>query len=132
MNIQNGTRRRILCVEDHKDTCDILALVLRHYDFTHVDSVEQARQLIAQQPFDLYIFDNWLPDGSGLDLCREIRSTGSRVPIIFTSAAGFQTDIENAKQAGADRYIVKPYEPFAVEQNVKELLDQQVTSPAES
>lgn len=132
MNIQNGTGRSILCVEDHKDTCDILTLVLRRYDFTHVDSVEQARQLIAQQRFDLYIFDNWLPDGSGLDLCREIRSTGSRVPIIFTSAAGFQTDIENARQAGADRYVVKPYEPFMVEQIVKELLDQQVASPAES
>jgi DNA-binding response OmpR family regulator len=131
-NNETEVRKRILCVEDHRDTCEILALVLRRYEFTSVGSLAEARKLIEQRPFDLYIFDNWLPDGSGLDLCREIRSTNARVPIIFTSAAGFQSDIENAKVAGADRYVVKPYEPFSVEQIVKELLDQQVTSPAES
>jgi len=122
---ENTGPRRILCVEDHRDTCEILALVLRSYDFKYVSSLAEARSLIEQQPFDLYILDNWLPDGSGLELCRELRSAGTRVPIIFTSAAGFQTDIDNAKQAGADRYIVKPYEPFALQQIVKELFDRQ-------
>ena len=134
MNTENttGLSRRILCVEDHRDTCEILALVLRDYDFKYVGRAERALELIEQRPFDLYILDNWLPDGSGLDLCKRIRSSDARVPIIFTSAAGFQSDIENAKQAGADRYIVKPYEPFALELVVKELFDQQAVSPAES
>ena len=134
MNTENNTalRKRILCVEDHRDTCEILALVLRDYEFKYVSSVERALELIEQRPFDLYILDNWLPDGSGLDLCKQIRSTDARVPIIFTSAAGFQSDIENAKHSGADRYIVKPYEPFSLELVVKELLAREIPSPAES
>ena len=134
MNTENttGLSRRILCVEDHRDTCEILALVLRDYDFKYVGRAERALELIEQRPFDLYILDNWRPDGSGLDLCKRIRSADARVPIIFTSAAGFQSDIENAKQSGADRYIVKPYEPFSLELVVKELLNREISSPVES
>lgn len=128
----NNHRRKILCVEDHRDTCEILALVLRDYEFEHVNSLANARDLIEKQRYDLYILDNWLPDGSGVDLCKLIRLLDGSVPIIFTSGAGFKSDIENAMHCGADRYIVKPYEPLDLELIVKELLDRKTASSAES
>lgn len=128
----NNDRRRILCVEDHRDTCEILALVLRNYEFEHVNSLASARELIERKKYDLYILDNWLPDGSGVDLCKLIRLLDGSVPIIFTSGAGFKSDIENAMHCGADRYIVKPYEPLDLESIVKELLDRKTASSAES
>lgn len=101
-------------------------------DFRAVHTVDEARALIEQEPFDLYVLDNWLPDGSGVELCEWIRSSGSNAPIVFTSAIGQKKDIELAKEAGADRYLVKPYEPETLVQTVKELLEPIGTSAAES
>jgi DNA-binding response OmpR family regulator len=116
--------RRILCVEDDRDTCEVLRFVMTDYDFTTVSSVAAAEELIRSQKFDIYVLDNWLPDGSGVDLCEKIRQLGSTSPIVFTSAVGQRHDIELAMNAGADRYLVKPYEPETLVRTVKELLNQ--------
>lgn len=118
-----SSRKRILCVEDDRDTCEVLAFVLTDYDFTTVGSVAGADSLLASQHFDLFVLDNWLPDGSGVELCERIRRLGSTSPIVFTSAIGQRHEIDLAMQAGADRYLVKPYEPETLVQTVKELLD---------
>ncbi len=93
------------------------------YEFTAVHSVEEAIPLIDAAEFDLYVLDNWLPDGSGIDLCERIRSLGTKAPILFTSAIGQRHDIDAAIEAGANRYLVKPYEPETLVQTVKELLN---------
>ncbi|HVF29431.1 MAG TPA: response regulator [Pyrinomonadaceae bacterium] len=115
--------KRVLCVEDDRDTCEVLRFVMTDYDFSTVHSVSEAEDLIAGRPFDLYVLDNWLPDGSGVELCERIRATGTRAPIVFTSAIGQRQDIDLAMQAGADRYLVKPYEPETLIRTVKELLE---------
>lgn len=113
---------RVLCVEDDRDTCDMLRFVMADYEFTAVHSIEHAEQLMAESSFDLYVMDNWLPDGSGTDLCQRIRTAGNAAPIIFTSAIGQRHEIDKAVAAGADRYLVKPYEPETLLRTIKELL----------
>lgn len=115
--------KRLLCVEDDRDTCEVLRFVMTSYEFQTVDSVASAVKLIDDGPFDLYVLDNWLPDGSGVELCRYIRKTDSTAPIIFTSAIGQRGEIDLAIAAGANRYLVKPYEPDTLLQTVKELLN---------
>jgi len=115
--------KRVLCVEDDRDTCDFLRFVMSNYDFQAVETIASAIERIDQEPFDLYVLDNWLPDGSGIELCKHIREADSNVPIIFTSAIGQRQDIELAVEAGANRYLVKPYEPDTLLQAVKELLN---------
>ena len=125
--------KKVLCVEDDRDTCEVLHFVMTDYEFTAVHSVEEAKPLIESQSYDLYILDNWLPDGSGVDLCKKIREKHTRTPIIFTSAIGQLKEIDLAMEAGADRYLVKPYEPEALIKTVKELLhDPSVKLGAES
>jgi DNA-binding response OmpR family regulator len=119
----NAARKRILCVEDDRDTCEVLRFVMTDYEFTAVHTVGEAHPLIDAGEFDLYVLDNWLPDGSGIELCKHIRSSGTRAPILFTSAIGQRKDISDAIDAGADRYLVKPYEPETLVQTVKELLN---------
>lgn len=114
--------KRVLCVEDDQDTCEVLSFVMTDYEFTAVHSIEEAEELIGSRSFDLYILDNWLPDGSGVDLCKKIRQSDDQSPIVFTSAIGQQHEIDLALQSGADRYLVKPYEPETLVQTVKELL----------
>jgi DNA-binding response OmpR family regulator len=115
--------RRVLCVEDDHDTCDVLRFVMTDYEFTAVHSIKDARNVIGEGSYDLYVLDNWLPDGSGIELCEKIRADGNSRPIVFTSAIGQRQEIELAMSAGADRYLVKPYEPEALLRIVKELLD---------
>ena len=113
---------RILCVEDDRDTCDVLRFVMTDFEFTAVHTVNDAVRLIETETFDLFVLDNWLPDGSGVELCKQIRSSGISAPIIFTSAISQRKDIDMAVDAGADRYLVKPYEPERLINTVKELL----------
>lgn len=125
--IQKGnhlSHRRVLCVEDDNDTCEVLKFVMKDFDFVAVDTISAAEEKIAEGDFDLYVLDNWLPDGNGVDLCERIRGSGSRSPIIFTSAIGQRQDVDVAMNAGADRYLIKPYEPERLVKTVKELLEQ--------
>ena len=123
IELNNQPLKKVLCVEDDRDTCDVLRFIMTEYEFTAVQTMEEAEVLIGEKTFDLYVLDNWLPDGSGIELCEKIRGSGSRSPIVFTSAIGQLREIELAMNAGADRYLVKPYEPDTLLRTVKELIN---------
>ena len=121
----NGSRAKaksILCVEDDPDTCEILSIILREFRFDYSYTVAGALSKLQPPGHDLYILDNWLPDGSGIALCREIRALYPKVPIVFTSAIGRSKDIDEALAAGANRYLLKPCEPDELQRIVKELI----------
>src|SRR5258708_2544741 len=102
---------RLLCVEDDKDTCEALAYLLRMsgYDVTTAGPIAEGLRLTREMTFDLIILDNWFTESSGVDLCRRIREFDSQTPILFYSAAAFESDIEQGLKAGAQAYIVKPH-----------------------
>ncbi len=70
--------------------------------------LEQARDLLKRQPFDLVLLDLGLPDGSGYALCKEIRAAGD-TPIIILSARDEEASIVLGLDLGADDYITKPF-----------------------
>lgn len=115
--------KSILCVDDDHDTCELLQFVLDEYDFISAHSVDDAVRLIESRRFDLYIFDNWLPDGSGIELCQKVRELGFSEPIIVVSGAAQTKDVEEAVASGADKYLTKPCEPDLLKKIVKELID---------
>jgi len=100
----------ILYIEDHEDTRELVELVLRqrNYDVTTSGSIQAAVELASENRYDLYLLDSWLPDGSGLDLCRKIREFDTRTPILFYSAAAYEIDRELALRSGAQGYLIKP------------------------
>ena len=114
--------KRILCVEDDRDTCEVLGFLLPDYDITFAHSIEDSSPLVENQSYDLYMLDNWLPDGSGIQLCEKIRGLYPDKPIIFTSAIGLKDDIARAFAKGATRYLVKPVEPEKLIEIIKELI----------
>ena len=117
-----SSAKRILCIEDDKDTCEMLSFLLSEYDFNFIHDPEKILPLIETEKFDLYILDNWLPGISGVELCKKIRALDGRVPVIFTSGSSRKKDIEAAFEAGANKYLVKPYEPEELREIVKELI----------
>jgi DNA-binding response OmpR family regulator len=70
--------------------------------------LEEARDLLKRQPFDLVLLDLGLPDGSGYELCKEIRAAGD-TPIIILSARDEEASIVLGLDLGADDYIAKPF-----------------------
>jgi DNA-binding response OmpR family regulator len=120
----NPHQKRILCVEDDKDTCAMISslLALINCEVTCAGTATEARDRIRAEHFDLYILDNWLPGGSGVDLCIEVRENDSSTPIMFYTGAGHESEREQAMAAGAQAYLVKPSEIAKLMEVVKQLL----------
>jgi CheY-like chemotaxis protein len=116
------TRKRILLVEDYEDEWEMVAFKLQEYELTFARDSNEGLRLARQLCFDLYILDNWLPDRSGVWLCRAIREFDPYTPIMFYSAAAYDRDIKEALQAGAQAYLVKPVTLAELEQAVARLI----------
>jgi two-component system OmpR family response regulator len=77
---------------------------------TAVADGQQTRQALQKTRFDLIVLDLMLPHESGLEICRELRST-SDIPIIMLTALGEEVDRIVGLEIGADDYMVKPFNP---------------------
>ena len=85
--------------------------------------------LAGSQHFDLYLLDSWLPDGSGLDLCRQIREFDKVTPILFYSAAAYEIDRHLAMKCGAQAYLIKPSHPSELCNLVSSLIESHRRQP---
>ena len=72
-------------------------------------TLAQAREALAEEQFDLLILDINLPDGSSLDLLRQVRAEGDATPVILLTANDLELDEVTGLEAGADDYITKPF-----------------------
>ncbi len=127
------SHRRILCVDDDNDSCEIISLMLQsadeNYRVTTTQSGNTALNLIADAPFDLYILDYRLPEMSGIDLCRLIRQSDAQTPIMFFTGMAREVDGKNALEAGATKFLVKPTDLDILTETVAELLNQNASNP---
>jgi len=98
---------RILLVEDEDSIAEPLAAGLRREGF-EVERAATAADALAAAPADLVLLDLRLPDGDGLDVCRELRTRGD-TPIIVVTARGEESDRVVGLELGADDYVVKPF-----------------------
>ena len=103
--------REILLLEDDTTLGRGIQLALQDPDVTIAltGTLSQAREMLAQKKFDLLILDVNLPDGSALDLLREVRQGGA-VPVILLTANDLEMDVVTGLESGADDYITKPFE----------------------
>ena len=104
------TRRRILVCDDEPQILRALKVILREAGFEAVpaETAEEALDRAAVHPPDAAILDLVLPDGDGVEVCREIRRWSS-MPIIVLSAVGEEDAKVRALEAGADDYVTKPF-----------------------
>jgi two-component system, OmpR family, KDP operon response regulator KdpE len=103
-------RRRILVCDDEPQILRALKVILREAAFEAVpaETAEEALDRAAVHPPDAAILDLVLPDGDGVEVCREIRRWSS-MPIIVLSAVGEEDAKVRALEAGADDYVTKPF-----------------------
>ena len=103
-------RSVILVVEDEPSYQDALNVGLTVEGFVVVaaHSLAEARQLLMSSKPDLILLDVMLPDGSGVDFCREIHDS-STVPVIMVTARSSEVDVVLGLEIGAADYVTKPY-----------------------
>lgn len=111
-NVFSG--ERLLIVEDDRDLVFGLgeAFRLEGLEVVSAPDVSGARKLLfggAAPPFDVVILDLSLPDGSGLDILREIRRPGIEIPVVILSARSTELDRVLGLEIGADDYVCKPF-----------------------
>jgi len=104
------TKCRILYVDDHEDSAQMLKLLLSEADFEvhNAWGVQEALKLATQHEFDLYVLDKHLPDGSGLELCRQLAELTPGVPCMFYTGDAYEIQRSEAIAAGARAYVPKP------------------------
>jgi two-component system response regulator RegX3 len=103
-------RSVVMVVEDEESYQDALNIGLTVEGFVVVaaSTITQARALMTSSKPDLVLLDIMLPDGSGIDYCREIYDT-SRTPVIMVSARTSEVDVVLGLEIGAADYVTKPY-----------------------
>jgi two-component system response regulator RegX3 len=101
----------ILVVDDEQSYRDALAVALRREGFlveVAADGMEALERFEASRPA-LVLLDVMLPRMSGVDVCRELRARGTRVPIVMVTARNAEIDAVVGLEVGADDYVTKPF-----------------------
>lgn len=115
----------LLLVEDDRAIASGLeySLQLEGYRVTLCGDSASARRILKVESFDLAILDLMLPDGSGYDLCREIKSLpGKETPVIFLTASDEEVNVVMGLDMGADDYITKPFRIRELLSRIKTIL----------
>ncbi|OJT96006.1 MAG: hypothetical protein BGN90_10990 [Acidovorax sp. 65-7] len=117
---------RLLLLEDDPAIARTVAYALERdgLTVTHSLLVHDARQQLQRTRFDLLVLDVGLPDGSGLDLLRDVRHAPptAALPVLMLSAHGEEIDRVLGLELGADDYLTKPFSPRELAARVKALL----------
>lgn len=126
-----SAKRKILVVEDHANTAEELRLVLTKEGHTVAvaGSRALARKALAQEEPNLLVLDVNLPDGTGFDICRELRDEGSSVPVLFLTERGDEDSLVKGLSPSGTDYMRKPFKKAELLLRLKRLFRQ---APAET
>ena len=115
---------RILVVDDDRSLRDALrrALTLAEYDVALAEGGQDGLTKIATEVPDAVVLDIGMPDIDGLEVCRRLRSAGNRVPVLILTARDAVEDRIDGLDAGADDYLVKPFDVGELKARVRALL----------
>jgi two-component system KDP operon response regulator KdpE len=126
-------QRRILLLEDEAVNRSLVRAVLSRSDDPAVKSarlleattIAEAHAVLQSDNVDVALLDVRVPDGSGLDLARELAAAdgAARPGIVIVSASVLATERDAAMQAGCDAFLAKPYRPSELVETIKRLFD---------
>ena len=116
-------KRLVMVLEDDIDLAEGIELSLKseELNFIMCKTITEARKALALHQFDLLIFDINLPDGNGLDFCRELKKK-MQIPIVLLTAKSMEMDIVKGLESGADDYITKPFSLMVLRARIRALL----------
>jgi len=114
--------RAVLCAHPDSPICSRLVAALAPAEVIIASNGYEALRTINSRALDAYVLDYWLPDWSGVALCREIRKTDPHVPIVFVSRARSADAVGRALRAGADVFLSSAFEGDMLRNRVATLI----------
>jgi DNA-binding response OmpR family regulator len=120
----------ILFADDNSDIRELVQIQLRAAGFcvSTTDSATDVLRLVTTERFDVVILDYWMPDGTGIEVCRQIRTFNRSNPILICSGAVTAAVEEAAMRAGAQGFLRKPFNSRELIRALRSALE---TSPIE-
>lgn len=115
---------KILVVEDDLSVAQLIQFTLEseRYVIDHYTTYADATHSLKVADYDILILDWSLPDGTGIELCKQYRALGGNKPILMLTARESSRDKVTGLTAGADDYVVKPFDPDELVARIKALL----------
>lgn len=115
---------KILLVEDDESTAWALeeALSVHHYTVSRATDGQTGLKLATSCDYDLIVLDSLIPQLDGITLCLQLRAEGYQKPILLLTAKDANTDIVKGLDAGADDYVIKPYDNAELMARIRALL----------
>ena len=116
---------KILVVDDESRMRKLVKdfLTKKNFQVLEAGNGEEAMDIFYEEKdIALIILDVMMPKMSGYDVCRAIRGENAVVPVVMLTAKGEKGDAEEGLKAGADDYIIKPFDPFELNEQVTEIL----------
>lgn len=118
---------KILIAEDERDIRELITFTLRYngYDVVSARDGEEALELALKEYPDLVLLDIRMPRMNGYEVCRVIKESEAtnHIPVVFISAKGQESEVQEGLDAGATDYILKPFSPDQLVARVKELIE---------
>lgn len=116
-------KKLVMILEDDTDLAEGIELSLQDEELNFIicKTIAEARKALGLYHFDLLIFDINLPDGNGLELCRELKKK-IRIPVALLTAKVMEIDIVKGLESGADDYITKPFSLMVLRARIRALL----------
>lgn len=113
---------RVLLVEDHRDTREVLARLLEHwgFDVVPVENLQKGLGFLKKESFGAVVSDISLPDGEGYTLIEEAKRREQSILGIALSAHASELDRQRGKIAGFDRYLTKPFDGWELRSILEE------------
>jgi DNA-binding response OmpR family regulator len=120
-----------LVVEDDQDYAEIIAHTLRResHEVVVVSSARAALQFAERKPPALAVLDVVLPDGSGLDICRQLQKNNEDLRVIFLSSLNRASDVISGLNSGGDDYLAKPFHPSELIARVRSVMRRADAAP---
>lgn len=116
---------KILIADDERTILELLSIYMKNEGFECLlaNDGQEALNLIEEHPdIDIALLDIMMPEFSGIEVLKQIRTQNNNLPVIFITAKEAQSDKISGLLAGADDYVTKPFEPLEVVLRVKALL----------
>lgn len=114
---------KALVVDDSEVMRKVLTGALSRADITDVDQAADGKEAVAKAlagSYNVILMDWYMPNMLGIDAVRAIRGAGNKTPIIMVTTEAEKSRVIEALKAGANNYIIKPFEPSAIVAKIKE------------
>ncbi len=117
---------KILIAEDERDIRDLIAFTLQFagHEVITTSNGEEALQTVRAQKPQLVLLDVRMPKMTGYEVCKELKADPATqsIPVVFLSAKGQESEIRNGLEAGAEQYLLKPFSPDQLIEQVNKIL----------